>query len=937
LILFPVNFIKIKMASSSTENAAPNSQCEEKKSLHFIVTDTVPSPSKFISERIVDETEPMLRGMVKVPPVTERFTFSYEDEQAIRNTPYKFGYDGLSDSVYYNAYSQLLQNGQKEKFPDTIIRVVTGVMSIRKNWYINHGIAWDEKKWNDIALRMGKAFMKCSALPPGRGLFSCGTNYMYERGAAALNNCGFISTSPNLSNAVSWLADLLMCGAGVGYDLRFDDVNSIRLPGCEKCRFQAKCEEKDGKTITCTADPFSTAFTASPTSIVIPSPVFGPASSVTPPPTYTVNQPLVVSPASSTSSITPPPTYSTTSSITPPSSISKSTDGCNHAVLTYVVHDSREGWVKSIQLLIDSYLPINPEDTRVVHFDYTAIRAKGVQIKGFGGISSGYMALEKVHNEIRSFFECFFESTTLGIIPATINLCRRTSQEYLIEKIEQIDRIHKFLEEIINNPVSIGESNNNSNDTTSINSNRSLSEEDIKVVGCNPFSVSIEKQRRLLQDFTKSYGKSRLIADIMNATGVAIISGNVRRGSQLCLGSAGDIEFLNLKNYQLNPERLCIGWMSNNSVMMEKTEDFEYLPGIAERIRDNGEPGIVNLINIRRYGRVGNYSNIGRESEQDNAIGINPCGEIPLEGEGELCNLVDIHSGRCSNYEELAEAAYLACIFASTVSLLPTHWAKTNAIINRNRRIGVSFGGIADYHDLHRFTKLTKDLKALYKVVRRTNTELALEAGVNFAIRVSTVKPNGNTGILCSGSPGAHFPCFRYSIRRIRIAANSDLVPILHAAGYESEVDSYSGEGTLVFSFPIDQTGGGTTRPATEVSLREQAMLLQSLARIYADNSISQTLYFNPELESRDIENVLAQTCPLVKSLSMLPHTSKGVYKQSPYEEITQTEYHAMKKNLRPINWSNFKSLPIMSRGCESENCDLNAFKIATSFSKLAI
>ena len=31
-------------------------------------------------------------------------------------------------------------------------------------------------------------------LPPGRGLWMMGTDYIYERGSAALNNCAFVST-----------------------------------------------------------------------------------------------------------------------------------------------------------------------------------------------------------------------------------------------------------------------------------------------------------------------------------------------------------------------------------------------------------------------------------------------------------------------------------------------------------------------------------------------------------------------------------------------------------------------------------------------------------------------------------------------------------------------------------------------------------------------
>lgn len=842
-----------------------------------------------ISETITDEIEPMLRGMVKVDPIKERFTLTDLDEKKIRDVGYTFGFGGFSETVYYRTYSQLLPSGEKEKFPDTIVRVVNGIISIRKNWYINHGIEWDEERWSNIAVRMGKNFMLLKCLPSGRGLWICGTKYMYERGAASLNNCGFISTYPSLTNAVVFLSDNLMSGCGLGFDQRFDDEVRLILPGCTECRFQTKCKEKDGKAITSTAD----------------------------------------------------------------------TSFCKCPILTYVVHDSREGWGKSLQLLMDSYLPVNPADRRVAHFDYTAIRPKGTPIKGFGGISSGYSALETLHNEIRSFMECYFETKTFGAISATINMCRRRGEqkyEEQIEKIKYIAHINKILENLVLSdeidtiniskldvdPKSIALIHINSKDDTDtyhtalpiitfnifIAKSQYLTDKDIDFIGCDPLLVTPQKRKEILQNFTKTYGKTRLITDICNAVGVCIISANVRRSAEISLGSPGDLEFLNLKNYKLNPERGSIGWMSNNTVILQKKEDFEHLPGIAERIKDNGEPGILNLINTKRYGRVGNYTNIGRENEEDKAIGINPCGEIPLES-GEMCNLADIFSSRCNTYEELAEAAELATIYTSTVSLYPTHWANTNAVVGRNHRVGVSFCSIADYHDKHGFTKLTKDLESLYKVVRKTNQDLALEAGVRESIRVTTIKPNGSTVILSAGSSGAHFPCFKFAIRRVRIATDSELIPILHKAGYKSEIDSYSGPGTLVFSFPIDQTCNGSTRPATDVSLLEQSMLEIALARIWSDNSISQTLYFNAEREGEDVERVLAQTCPMVKSLSMLPHCGKGVYPQSPYEEITEDEYHTMKANVKQIDWRNFTAEPIITRGCDGDACILGEFLLS--------
>lgn len=71
----------------------------------------------------------------------------------------------------------------------------------------------------------------------------------------------------------------------------------------------------------------------------------------------------------------------------------------------------------------------------------------------------------------------------------------------------------------------------------------------------------------------------------------------------------------------------------------------------------------------------------------------------------------------------------------------------------------------------------------------------------------------------------------------------------------------------------------------------EQFALLATLQREWTDNMVSYTIYFNPESEGSHIYNALAQFIPLIKSVSMLPHTKNGVYKQSPYEGIDYDTY----------------------------------------------
>ena len=64
---------------------------------------------------------------------------------------------------------------------------------------------------------------------------------------------------------------------------------------------------------------------------------------------------------------------------------------------TYQIPDTREGWVESVKLLLESYF----HDQAPVEFDYSIVRPAGVPIKGFGGVSSGPEPLEEVHESIQ--------------------------------------------------------------------------------------------------------------------------------------------------------------------------------------------------------------------------------------------------------------------------------------------------------------------------------------------------------------------------------------------------------------------------------------------------------------------------------------------------------------------------------------------------------
>ena len=65
---------------------------------------------------------------------------------------------------------------------------------------------------------------------------------------------------------------------------------------------------------------------------------------------------------------------------------------------TYEIPDTREGWVESVRLLLNSFLRPNQS---IQEFDYSLIRPMGAPIKGFGGVASGPQPLMDLHTRIR--------------------------------------------------------------------------------------------------------------------------------------------------------------------------------------------------------------------------------------------------------------------------------------------------------------------------------------------------------------------------------------------------------------------------------------------------------------------------------------------------------------------------------------------------------
>lgn len=461
---------------------------------------------------------------------------------------------------------------------------------------------------------------------------------------------------------------------------------------------------------------------------------------------------------------------------------------------SYIVEDSREGWVKLVRIVLNAYIG---KDSVPSNVDYSQIRPAGAPIKGFGGTSSG---------------------------PGPLKELIVSLQDILDKKIGQkID--------------------------------------------------------------------STTIVDIGNLIGRCVVSGNIRRSAEIAFGDIKDDEFLNLKNPEINKKELMNHrWASNNSIFANVGMDYSKVSGM---IQKNGEPGLLWLENARSFSRMDEHPNdVDKLTD-----GANPCVEQQLHN-GEICNLVETFPEKHDSYEDFEKTLKCAYLYAKTVTLVPTHSARTNMVVMKNRRIGCSMSGIVQaIQKFGRRKFLSTFCDQGYAYLQQLDKSYSDWLCVRTSIKTTSVKPSGTISLLVGATPGIHFPHAKHYLRRVRLQENSPLVKTLYVAGYPIEKDKYS-PSTVVATFPVEERN--FDRSKDDVTMWEQLEFAAQMQRYWADNQVSVTVTFKPE-EAKDIKYALELYETRLKGVSFLPLQNHG-YEQAPYETCTEEKYKELMQNITPLN-----------------------------------
>ena len=163
-------------------------------------------------------------------PVEQRFRLRPGTVELVRSMTPEFGFNGLGEVVFRRTYSR-----GGETWADVVVRVTEGIFSIRKDHFVNNRLAWDDADHLDFAHDMAVAMFNMEWLPPGRGLWMCGTDFCYNNGSMSLTNCAATTTEGDFVLAAEWTMDLLMTGVGVGFDVKWRGRASQPVKAAPEC------------------------------------------------------------------------------------------------------------------------------------------------------------------------------------------------------------------------------------------------------------------------------------------------------------------------------------------------------------------------------------------------------------------------------------------------------------------------------------------------------------------------------------------------------------------------------------------------------------------------------------------------------------------------------------------------------------------------------
>jgi ribonucleoside-triphosphate reductase len=544
------------------------------------------------------------------------------------------------------------------------------------------------------------------------------------------------------------------------------------------------------------------------------------------------------------------------------------------------VGDSRESWVSTIQLLIDSYFGLY-EDIEEISFNFNSVRPIGERIKGFGGTASGPEALQGILHDIVEIFE-ELPSNRLRSIDCMDIICacargiiagssRRSALICLFEEGDLLCRNSKL--GLYTNPALAKKSyRSQSNNTENIGSGY---EKEVKAFLFKNPDLSIQHPK--VKSFLASLAPSK-----------------------------------------------------------------ETLTKMFESVKTEGEPGFDNwprMQMLRFYAAKQHRPQFTSEEiwERYCDVGTNPCHEILLNTgvkdsyQVSFCNLTsvplinhlvfkdDVFTVDNKSLELAIRLATRIGLRQTCVEMPSPHLSETQ---KEERLLGVSFTGLRDIMDALNWQTNGDEIKNLLRQMKEwAEQEASIYAeklNVPRPLLVTTLKPEGTFSKVVGASNGLHFDWAPFYIQRVRMSGADALAKTLVEQGFPAipevydlekiypeiesvwgRIDAFLAEtpenklkllrkaNTVVFEFPIKSISKTSQGDA---SVKEQLQNIDNVTKYYVSHMASNTVTVTNDDWDVCVDWI-ADNWADYTTASFLPYFAGGDYPLLPFESISEEEY----------------------------------------------
>lgn len=522
------------------------------------------------------------------------------------------------------------------------------------------------------------------------------------------------------------------------------------------------------------------------------------------------------------------------------------------------IGDSKEGWVEALRCFLTLITSDSFNHIKTIKFSYNSIRPQGERLKTFGGTASGHEPLKDMFIGIEK------------VLKGTMDSAIEPIKDGHVRPIHILD-----IGNLIGNNVVVGGVRRTA---------------EIFLCDADDWESIFAK-----------YGINGIWDEIKHA--------KIIKALKEINGTVPDW-LVNMEVNNPNVRPLYHRRMSNNSIAFTEKPTKEFLDLVFKVMQTEGEPGFVNLeaANKRR----------------PNCKGLNPCAEILLDSYG-VCNLTTVNVTQFINeitdpetnsisYEldlpNLCLAQALSARAGIRMTCLNLELPKWDKIQKRDRLIGTSLTGWKDAMDILGYNEDQEIqlLNVLCSVVNEEATRYSYILRIPTPLLNTTIKPEGTLSQVAGGvSSGLHVSHSPYYIRRIRINSHDPLVKVAQELNWtinpevgtpgDTFEEQMQNAKTLVIDFPI-KSGAKTTR--NEQNVIEQFNNYFNFQTFYTSHNSSNTISVKPD-EWDIARDIVWENWDDFIGVSFLAYDG-GSYPLSPYEEITEDEYYALKSKIRPFN-----------------------------------